>query len=73
MFKTAHTTVIDVDLTITPFRQWPEQARRIARELLMSHSLCVKFQRVAKKDRTAWLGARVESWQQVLLELECGL
>ncbi len=63
MFKTISCITIQIELSATPYKDWPNEAKTIAFRLLTRSKVAEDFLAIPKRDRKAWLAVQVENEQ----------
>ena len=57
--------VVEIDLQSIPAKDWPEEARRLARDVLMQPRNVAAFQALPLAERKDWLITRIEALNEM--------
>jgi len=66
--KIKRTEFVDVDLLQIPYKEWPQEAKNAAFDVLLSQRNLLQFQAMEPAQRKEWLIKRIEARQKFMAE-----
>jgi len=66
--KIKRTEFVDVDLSQIPYKEWPQEAKNAAFDVLISQRNLLQFKAMEYTQRKEWLIKRIEARQKLLTE-----